>query len=123
MRITSSDLVRAFQGNGAAFEEFVHDLVRSVGRACGIDAINIEWDYRTNVKDGGRDLVVRVPNVRGDNQFIPSRRSIWSIKSGVEGVSSAVLWNEILDPKHPKVQKALREGWSYVWWRGSSGRS
>jgi hypothetical protein len=32
MRVNAEDLVRAFRGNGDAFEQFVHALVRAVGR-------------------------------------------------------------------------------------------
>jgi hypothetical protein len=35
MRVDTEDLIRKFQGNGEAFEEFVHDLVRAVARSCG----------------------------------------------------------------------------------------
>ncbi len=115
MRIDPKDLVQAFQGNGDALEAFVHDLVRAVGWSCGIDRVNIDWDYRTNVKDGGRDLVVRVPNPRADRKFLPARPSIWSIKSGDDGIRPASLRNEILDPRHPTVRMHLQEGWAYVW--------
>ncbi len=105
MRVDTADLVRAFQSNGDAFEDFVHDLVRTVARSCGIDPVNVDWDYRTNMRDGGRDLLVRVPNPRTDKQFIPARPSVWSIKSGDAGISPASLKAEIMDDKHPKVRK------------------
>jgi hypothetical protein len=114
MRVTPEDLIRAFQGKGDVFEAFVHDLVRAVGRYCGVDPVNIDWDYRTTVKDGGRDLVVKAPNQRPDKRFLPSTRSVWSLKSGEAGISPASLKNEILDKKHPKVRKALQDGWVYV---------
>jgi hypothetical protein len=115
MRIREQDLVQAFQSRGEAFEEFVRDLVRAVGHSCGIDPIHLDWDYRTNVPDGGRDLVVKAPNKRSDKRFIPEYESIWSLKSGVEGVSPAALKKEVTDDKHPKVREALEKGWTYVW--------
>jgi hypothetical protein len=113
MRIDCEDLVRTFQGNGSPFEEFVHDLVVTIGRSCGIDPTDIDWDYRTNVQDGGRDLLVKVPNQRADKKFLPDRRSIWSIKSGDAGISPASLKKEIKN--HPKVKAALQKGWSFIW--------
>jgi len=55
MRVIPEDLIRILKGNGTAFEGFVHDLVRAIARSCGIDPINIDWDCRTNIQDGGRD--------------------------------------------------------------------
>jgi hypothetical protein len=115
MRVDTDDLIRVFQGNGDAFEDFVHDLVRAVCRSCAIDPIYIDWDYRTNVKDGGRDLLVRVPNQRAEKRFIPLRPSVWSIKSGEDGVRPATLKDELLAGNHPKVRQALMDGWAYVW--------
>jgi hypothetical protein len=91
MHVDPEDLVRAFQGDGDAFEAFMHDLVRAVARSCGIDPINIHWDYRTSVRDGGRDLILKMPNPRADKQFLPARPSVWSMKSGDDGVSPASL--------------------------------
>src|SRR5258708_23132191 len=115
MRVDTKDLVQTFQSNGDALEDFVHDLVRQVGRSCGIDPVNIHWDYRTYVRDGGRDLVVNVRNSRADKEFIPANPSIWSIKSGNDGVSPTSLKSEIMADNHPKVREALQKGWSYVW--------
>jgi len=115
MRVEPKDLLQAFQGNGHAFEDFVHDLVREVGRSCGIDPVTIDWDHRPSVKDGGRDVVVRVPNTRPDKLFIPNRPSLWSIKSGADGISPASLAQEILSKNHPKVREDLRNGRVYVW--------
>jgi hypothetical protein len=115
MRVTTEDLVRAFKGNGDTFEEFVHDLVRAVGRSCGIDSIHVDWDYRTNVKDGGRDLVVKIANPRPDKQFIPARKSVWSLKSGDAGISPDSLKREIRNEKHPKLRISLQEGQAYIW--------
>lgn len=108
MYIAPNDLVDAFKGQGAAFEALVHDLVRAVGRACGIAPINIDWDFRTNVGAGGRDLLVKVANPTPTAAFIPGKPSIWSIKSGDDGIKPASLKREIRDPKHPKVRAALK---------------
>jgi hypothetical protein len=85
MRVDTKDLVQTFQSNGDALEDFVHDLVRQVGRSCGIDPVNIHWDYRTYVRDGGRDLVVNVPNSRADKfrkLLEPGRRPLFAAKKG-----------------------------------------
>jgi hypothetical protein len=117
MRAQPKDLVQQFQGNGELFEDFVHDLVRGVVRYCKVDPLNntVAWDYRTHVADGGRDLEIRVGNPRGDKSFYPQRPSLWSMKSGNEGVSPSSLKSEIRDARHPKVRERLAAGWVYVW--------
>jgi hypothetical protein len=120
MRVDPKDLIDKFQGSGEAFENFVHDLVRAVGRSCGIDPVNIHWDFRTNVKDGGRDLLIKIGNPQAATQslnqhFIPARPSVWSLKSGEAGVKPASLKEEIRDKNHPKVRDALKKGSVYVW--------
>jgi hypothetical protein len=114
MRIDVADLVRVMRGNGDGCEAFVHDLVRSVCRFHGIDPTGVlRWDYRTYVRDGGRDLILSVGSPTPSETFLPSAPSIWSIKSGEDGVSPSALKKEIRE--HPKVRKALEEGRKYVW--------
>ncbi len=115
MRARTTDLVKKFQGNGGLFEDFTHDLVRAVVRYCGVDPSNntVAWDYRSNVADGGRDLEIRVGNPRGGKQFFPQKPSIWSMKSGNDGISPGSLKSEIRD--HQEVRKRLAAGWVYVW--------
>ena len=118
MRATASDLQRVFSSNGTPFENFVNDLIRAAARACGGSANYIDWDPRTNAKDGGRDIVVRQGNPQGPGHFIPDRPSLWSVKSGADGIDPKKLRKEILPQKeknHPKVQAALRAGQSYIW--------
>ncbi|MBO0699608.1 MAG: hypothetical protein J2P46_14530, partial [Zavarzinella sp.] len=118
MRADARDLERVFQGNGDEFEPFMNDLVRASARACGISSNLIDWDTRPSVRDGGRDLVVRAGNQLGAGHFIPDRPSLWSLKSGADGVDPEKLKKEILpQPRrdHPKVREALQGGQVFVW--------
>src|SRR5579864_7586982 len=115
MRIDVKDLVETFKGNGEPFENLMNDLVRAIARSCGMDDTQIHWDHRTTLKDGGRDLVIDAPNLRTDKPFLPSRASIWSMKSGDEGISPSALKKEITSEKHPKIRSALENGSAYVW--------
>jgi len=118
MHATIEDLERAFVGNGHEFEAFIHDLIRAVGRSCGISAQEIEYDRRTSVPDGGRDIVVRVGNPMTQKRFIPGVPSLWSVKAGKEGIDPNQLKKEILPQAredHPKVREALRNGSMYIW--------
>lgn len=118
MRVTARDLEQTFQSEGGKFESLVEGLIRSSARVCGIRSNDIHWDPRTHVKDGGRDIVVRTGNPRGEGQFIPARPSLWSLKSGDDGVDPNKLEKEILpQPKrdHPKVREALGRGDAFIW--------
>ncbi|HYH68834.1 MAG TPA: hypothetical protein VD866_29345, partial [Urbifossiella sp.] len=123
MRVEAADIVRTFGGQGARFENFVHALIHEEARACGVRASAIDWDPRANARDGGRDIVVREGDPRGAGQFIPGRPSVWSAKSGADGVSPTTLRREILPPPpkgrrwpdHPSVRAALARGDVYVW--------
>lgn len=88
MLVNTKDLVRTFQGNGEAFEEFAHDLVRAVGRSCGIDPVQVHWDHRTSAKDGGRDLVVGEPNPAGPPKDRKALRSTLGRRKTPAGFST-----------------------------------
>ncbi|HYH65478.1 MAG TPA: hypothetical protein VD866_12350 [Urbifossiella sp.] len=123
MRVEAADIERTFGGEPARFEDFVHALIHEEARACGVRASTIDWDPRTNARDGGRDIVIREGDPRGAGHFIPGRPSVWSAKSGADGVSSTTLRREILPPPpkgrgwpdHPSVRAALARGDVYIW--------
>lgn len=118
MRAEIRDLELAFKGNGQEFEAFVHALIRAVGATCGITAHQIDYDHRTHVPDGGRDIVLHAGSQEGGNGFIPDRPSLWSVKAGKEGIEPSQLKKEILKQEredHPKVREALLAGKKYVW--------
>lgn len=118
MRADARDLERYFKGNGDEFEEFICDLVRAAARSSGISQNEIDWDTRPSVRDGGRDIVVRAGNPLGPGHFIPDRPSLWSVKSGADGVDPVKLGKEILEQQrrdHPKVREALRAGQVFIW--------
>jgi hypothetical protein len=118
MHAVARDLERAFKGNGDEFEAFLNDLIRASARSCGISLNLIDWDSRPSVRDGGRDIVVHAGNPLGPGHFIPSRHSLWSAKSGADGIDPKKLKKEILPQKkndHPKVREALIDGQVFVW--------
>ncbi len=100
-------------GKGQDFEKMIHGLIRAEAWACGIRPNQIDWDCRTNVPDGGIDVLIRIGNQRADRQFLPSVRSVWSLKSGLDGVSPATLRKEL--DHHSEVISHLQAGGAYVW--------
>ena len=57
------DLLRLEGMGGRPFEEFVLDLVREEGFRHGVAPHLIHWDHRTNLPDGGRDIVAEGQNI------------------------------------------------------------
>ncbi len=112
MIVKDEDLNR-FVGKGDDFEKMIHDLIRAEAWACEIAPDQIDWDYRTNVPDGGRDVLVMVGNQRTDRLFIPPVKSVWSAKSGLDGLEPGTFRREINE--HPKVISHLQEGGAYIW--------
>jgi len=98
---------------GDDFEQMIHSLIRAEAWVCGIAPDQINWDYRTSVGDGGRDVMILVGNRRSDRPYIPSVKSVWSAKSGQDGLKPATLEKEVR--RHPKVIAHLQEGGAYVW--------
>src|ERR1044071_6622740 len=100
-------------GNGGAFEAVIHSLIRAEALACGISQDQIDWDFRTNVGDAGRDVLMRVGNTNPAWTFISTVASVWSAKSGEDGLKPQTLRKEISN--HPKVLEHLQAGGAYVW--------
>jgi hypothetical protein len=115
MRVNARDLEQRFGGNGDEFEAFIHDLIRAAARTSGISQNHIHWDSRTNAPDGGRDIIVEEGDPLGPGRFIPELPSLWSIKSGADGVDPNKLRKEVLLQDHPKVREALTAGWKFIW--------
>ncbi len=118
MRVEPQDLENAFQGQKGKFEDFVHELVLEAVRNCGINPNRVQWDHRTDVPDGGRDIVVEEGVFPGADPFIPARPSVWSVKSGADGTDPDKFKKEVLPQQkkdHPKVREALKRGHTYVW--------
>ncbi len=112
MYITDEDLEK-FVGDGSGFERLIHDLIRAEAWVCNIPQHQIDWDYRTNVGDGGKDVLIRVGNDFSNRKFIPETKSIWSMKSGKDGLSPTTLKNEIIE--HKKIVGHLKDGGHYIW--------
>ena len=84
-----------------------------VARVCSVLRTHHYEDRRAALSCG--DLVLDAGHPSGVGHFTPTQPSIWSIKSGDDGVKPGSLRNEITSIKHPKVLEALRAGRSYVW--------
>jgi hypothetical protein len=112
--LVTDDTMNVLVGAGHAFEAALHSLIRAEAWACGIAPDQIDWDYRTNVPDGGKDVLIKVGNNHPERKFIPSVPSIWSAKSGSDGLSVTSLRKEV--SKHKDVLSHLKEeGGVYVW--------
>jgi pyrroloquinoline quinone (PQQ) biosynthesis protein C len=102
-----------YVGNGSEFERMLHALIHSEAFACGIPPHEIDWDFRPHVRDAGKDILVRTGNLNAERRFIPNISSVWSAKSGQDGLNPRTLRNEI--ETHVRVQEHLRAGGAYVW--------
>jgi hypothetical protein len=111
--VSVEELKEQVTGDPDAAEDLVNSLIRSIGRNVRINAGKIHWDSRTNQGDGGKDLVVNEDHNDDEENFLPKRRSYWSIKSGDDGRRRAKFREEIRH--HPKVQAWLAAGNKYVW--------
>src|SRR5262245_2670012 len=109
------DLLKLSGLGGRPFEEFVLDLVRAEARRHGIPPANVHWDHRTTLPDGGRDIVVDAQHSDPNPPFVPQRPSIWSAKSGKDGVHPATLRHELVEDHHEALRDHLKEGNPYVW--------
>jgi hypothetical protein len=89
--LVTDDLMGGFVGKGSAFESLLHSLIRAEAWARRIRPDMIDWDYRTNVGDGGRDVLIRIGNSDPVRKLIPATPSVWSAKSGADGLKSATL--------------------------------
>ena len=111
--VSVEELSQQVSRKGTESEELINSLLRAIGRSVGINAGNIHWDHRTYIGDGGRDLVVEADHNSSVENFLPQRRSYWSIKSGENGLDKHQFRREIRS--HPLVQKWLKGGNKYVW--------
>lgn len=103
------------QQHANQWEELWYDLAVADGYRAGVPLDAIHWDYRTAAKDGGRDLVIDRGTPRSGAVFVPDRPSVWSVKSGANGVSAATLRAELSDTKHPKLVNLIRSGYVYIY--------
>jgi hypothetical protein len=115
MRIQPEELQTVAGMGGGPFEELLYDLIVAEAARHGIPPLAIEWDHRTWMRDGGRDIVVRCGHGDPNPRFIPQHLSIWSAKSGKAGIKPASLKKELTHAKHPKLREHLLGGGVYVW--------
>jgi hypothetical protein len=115
MFVQPEDLQRLAGLGGRPFEELLYDLVVVEASRHGIPLSAVHWDHRTNIGDGGRDIVVDAQHVDANPRFIPQRRSFWSVKSGRDGIQPRTLRQELIDSRHPAVRQHLEGGNPYIW--------
>ena len=109
------DLQAVAGSGGRPFEELLFDLVVGEASRHGIPVGAVHWDHRTNIGDGGRDIIVDAEHADPSPRFIPQRRSIWSAKSGKDGTQPSTLRQELIDSRHPEIRRHLQAGNPYVW--------
>lgn len=116
MAFTFEDIQREIsQQNRAQWEQLWNDLLQADALDAGLTAQDIDWDHRVSVGDGGRDIVVKRASQHEVQPLIPTVPSIWSIKSGSNGLLPATLTSE-LDPKtHPDLMTCLANGGKYFY--------
>src|SRR5882672_7705194 len=106
----------ALVGKVHEFEELLYDLVVAEASRHGLRPSDVDWDPRTTLADGGRDIVITQSHTNSTARFIPQRPSIWSAKSGKNGIDPDQLSKELSLKKHPKVRKHLGKGKPFVWY-------
>lgn len=102
-----------FKSKGTEFENLIYDIVIAEAHRCKVAVNKIKWDDRTNIGDGGRDIIISGIEHTTDSSFFNKKDTIISIKSGVEGKSPTSMKNEIL--KHDKVKNCLQSGGNFIW--------
>ena len=115
MFVQPEDLQALAGLGGRPFEELLFDLVVMEASRHGIPLEAIHWDHRTNIGDGGRDIVIDAEHTDPAPRFIPRRRSIWSGKSGRDGTQPSTLRQELIDSRHQEIRQHLQAGNPYVW--------
>lgn len=113
MKVTEKEVAQAFSGESAKSEQVINCLLRSIGRRVGLGAADIDWDRRISVGDGGRDIIVNLDHSHDSENFLPKKRSYWSVKSGKDGLKTSTFRSEVHD--HEAIQKWLADGNVYVW--------
>src|SRR5688572_5061989 len=90
------DLLMLSGMGGRPFEELLFDLIQMEASRHNIPPNAVRWDHRTNLPDGGRDIVVDAQHSDPSARFIPPNPSIWSAKSGKDGTQPGTLRAELL---------------------------
>tara|TARA_Y100000589_G_C27197431_1_gene647587 strand:+ start:3600 stop:7328 length:3729 start_codon:yes stop_codon:yes gene_type:complete len=113
MFLEARDLVDSLtRGGGGPAERFVHDLILLDAQKEGLALHDIYFDQRTNVGDGGRDVVVNCVSKNGTG-LIPKNKSIWSVKSGNDAKKPSLLESEV--EEHVKIKALLNDGGVYCY--------
>src|SRR5579862_9690414 len=92
MLLEPTDLDGLKGQGGVPFENCAHALLVEAGKFLTVPSTSFSWDDRTNVSDGGRDIIVSkgfAANVWG----LPIVPSVWSCKAGADGLKAASLHN------------------------------
>lgn len=75
--LITDDLLDGFVGQGGPFESLLHSLIRAEAWACAVRPDHIDWDYRTNVGDGSREVLIRSAMIIPPGSLSPA-----SLRSG-----------------------------------------
>lgn len=103
------------ESNRKGWQDLWHSIVVEDARCGGISFDKIFYDERAEVPDGGIDIRVHVGTTRDGARFIKTHPSIWSIKSGADGLKPATLRKELDETKHKPLVDALRGGSQYFY--------
>jgi hypothetical protein len=99
--------------NANRWEQVWYDLLQADGFRAGLNVNDVQWDHRTSAPDQGRDVVVTRGAPNPGAMFIPAQPSVWSVKSGANGLVPATLGGELRDSVHPELVKAIKAGMVY----------
>lgn len=110
MLLQPQDLDELSDVLGSKFEAAMNALIRAEANRIGLSPQHVSADERTNIGDGGCDL--RTFANDKESQLIPEHETVWSFKSGIDGVSVSSLKNEIA--KHLPGD-CLSRGGHYIW--------
>jgi hypothetical protein len=109
MQADFNDLDVLAGSGGEPFQSFLFDLVVEEATSLGIPVSKIRFDHRVNIGDGGRDIFIDATH-SGLPLFIPCEPSVWSAKSGADGLKPAQFRHELMDDSHQPLRDHLLRG-------------
>jgi hypothetical protein len=86
-RLTGLDIVKAFNGNGERFTEFVDTLIRAQASFDGIPFTEIRTNIKVTIQDGGVDTEVLKPGKDSLIGWMQNFPTLWQYKSSQNNIS------------------------------------
>ncbi|MCA9289319.1 MAG: hypothetical protein KDA05_12075 [Phycisphaerales bacterium] len=108
--ITFSDIRREIGLDRRRWEQLWLAILCADAWSAGLSLHDIHWDDRSDAPDGGMDITIERGSQRGSQPLIPDRPSLWSVKSGANGVSPRTLSIEIEAEAHQALRERLQSG-------------